>query len=145
MIIGILSDTHIPVQVSRLPRKVIQAFHKVDLILEVGDSVACDVCQELQQLARVEAVAGNMDNPQRTRTLPSEKEIAVDGSTLGLIHIHGWSGSTDLPQPVRVRFRPDIDCTLFGHSHLPWDRRDGKTPLFNAGSLSSTPAERLDC
>ena len=132
MIIGVVSDTHIPVQAPRLPEEVVRAFGSVDLILHAGDLVSLSVYEELQQLARVEAVAGNMDDPEVAECLSDHTVLEVEGMTIGLTH--GWGGPFDLPQRVRARFRPDIDCIVFGHSHVPYNNRDGKTLLFNPGS-----------
>ena len=136
MKIGVVSDTHIPTQAPRLPEEVMQAFQYVDIILHAGDFISYKVYEGLQHLARVEAVAGNMDHPEITRVLPSQKEIEIDGLTIGLIH--GWGGPWDLSQRVRARFRHDVDCIVFGHSHSSYNRREGKTLLFNPGSPVSS-------
>jgi len=136
MKIGVLSDTHVPTRASCLPKEVKQALHHVDLILHAGDFVSIEMYEQLQQLAPVEAVAGNMDRPEITRVLPSQREIEVTGKTIGITH--GWGGPWDLPQRVCSRFRPDIDCIVFGHSHTPYYRKEGRTLLFNPGSPVSS-------
>lgn len=137
MIIGVLSDTHIPVRASRLPEPVVRALRKVDLILHAGDFISLRVYEELQHLGRVEAVAGNMDDAEIAKFLPPLKEISLGGLTIGLTH--GGGGCSDLPLRVRARFRQDVDCVVFGHSHMPYNERDGKTLLFNPGSTAFRP------
>ena len=132
MRIGVLSDTHIPTRASCLPTEVKRAFEHVDLIVHAGDFVSIDIYDELRQLALVEAVAGNMDRPEITKVLPSQREIEVAGKTIGITH--GWGGPWDLPQRVGSRFRPDIDCIVFGHSHTAYYNKEGRTLLFNPGS-----------
>jgi putative phosphoesterase len=132
MKIGVLSDTHVPTRASSLPSEVIQAFQHVDLILHAGDFVSVEIYERLMRLAPVEAVAGNMDHPEISRMLPSQREIEVSGKMIGLTH--GWGGPWDLPQRVCGRFRPEIDCIVFGHSHTPYYSKEGRTLLFNPGS-----------
>ena len=136
MKIGVVSDTHIPTRASHLPEEVMRALQYVNIILHAGDFISYQVYEGLQHLARVEAVAGNMDYPEITRVLPSQREISIDGLTIGLIH--GWGSPWDLPQRVRARFRRDIDCIVFGHSHSSYNRREEKTLLFNPGSPVSS-------
>ena len=63
MKIGVLSDTHVPHAFPVLPPKVFEVFAGADLILHAGDIVSLDVLTELEAIAPVEAVAGNMDGP----------------------------------------------------------------------------------
>ena len=37
MIIGVISDTHIPARSSKIPKKVFDVFKNVDMILHAGD------------------------------------------------------------------------------------------------------------
>ena len=80
----------------------------------------------------LEAVAGNMDDSEIVTALPSKREITIDGLAIGLMH--GWGGASDLPRRIRTQFSSDIDCIVFGHSHVPYNRKDGHTLLFNPGS-----------
>ena len=131
-----MSDTHVPTRVSSLPSELITALRHVDLIIHAGDFVSVDIYQYLQQLAPVEGVAGNMDRPEITRMLPSQRELTIEGKTIGITH--GWGGPWDLAERVCGRFRPDIDCIIFGHSHTPCYREEGRTLLFNPGSPASS-------
>ena len=137
MTIGVVSDTHIPVRVPKLPRALLRAFENVDLIMHAGDFVSFEAYEALRQVSRLEAVAGNMDDSEIIGTLPSRKEITVGGLTIGLMH--GWGGPSDLPQKIRTQFSHDIDCIVFGHSHVPYNRKDGETLLFNPGSPAFNP------
>ena len=132
MTIGVVSDTHIPVRVSKFPQALLRAFERVDFIMHAGDFVSFTAYEELRGISRLEAVAGNMDDSEIVGTLPSRKEITILGLTIGLIH--GWGGPSDLPERMRAQFRQDIDCIVFGHSHMSYNKKDGKTLLFNPGS-----------
>ena len=61
MLIGLISDTHIPDRAKVLPQKVIEAFNDVELILHAGDLTSPRVIEELEDIAPVMAVQGNMD------------------------------------------------------------------------------------
>ena len=49
MLIGLISDTHIPDRARELPKNVISAFQNVDLILHAGDLTSMEVIDELEK------------------------------------------------------------------------------------------------
>ena len=85
MLIGLISDTHIPDRAKILPQNVIDAFSDVDLILHAGDLTSPRVLDELEQIAPTMAVQGNMDRANGI-DLPKAKVIEVEGLKLGVIH-----------------------------------------------------------
>ncbi|NMB34738.1 MAG: metallophosphoesterase family protein [Firmicutes bacterium] len=118
-LIGIIADTHVPTRATSLPPKLFDLFAEVDLILHAGDLEEESVLTELEALAPVEAVAGNMDPLGLRRKLGLEKIIHFDEVSLGLIHGAG------LPrgrlQPISQRFVGwDLQGIVFGHSHIPF-------------------------
>lgn len=131
LLIGVVSDTHVPARARALPAQLFDAFADVDMILHAGDLVSESVLTELEALAPVHAVCGNMDPPELARRLPRTKMIEAAGVKIGLIHGDGRGGST-----VERAYQafPDADCIVFGHSHTPHLERRGKTLLFNPGS-----------
>ncbi len=62
-IVGLISDTHVPVRARAIPKKVFAVFQNADFIVHAGDLVELAVIDELEQLAPVLAVHGNMDGP----------------------------------------------------------------------------------
>jgi putative phosphoesterase len=92
--IGVVSDTHIPRRARCLPPELLRRLEGVDLILHAGDLVDESVIFELQALAPVEAVAGNMDPPHLHEQLKRIKLLQTGGLTIGLIHGDGMRGST---------------------------------------------------
>lgn len=129
--IGVVSDTHIPTRAKALPSILFQAFSNVDMILHAGDLATLDVLIDLEALAPVHAVYGNVDPPEVMAKLPKKKEIVVEGVTIGLIHGDGPGGNT--VRRAQEAF-PHADCIVFGHSHDPLCRQEGRTLLFNPGS-----------
>ena len=51
MLIGVISDTHIPERATKIPEVVFEIFKDVELILHGGDLVSMTVLHELENLA----------------------------------------------------------------------------------------------
>lgn len=133
MIIGVLSDTHIPGRAKSLPRIIKESFYGVCHIIHAGDIMTMDVLTELQQSAPVTAVAGNIDPPELKSMLGESRLAVLGGFRIGVFHGHGEKGST-LERAIE-RFRnDDVDCIIFGHSHMPYCGYHGGVLLFNPGS-----------
>lgn len=131
--IGVISDTHIPHRAKAIPPIVFELFKDVGMILHAGDLVTLDVLIELEAIAPVYAVYGNVDPPEVTVRLPKKREIEVQGVRIGLVHGDGPGRST--AERALAAF-PDAHCVVFGHSHIPMCQRVGKTLLFNPGSAT---------
>ncbi|MGE4545783.1 MAG: metallophosphoesterase [Pedobacter sp.] len=134
--IGVISDTHIRHVINYvgflevLDRKV---FRHVDMILHAGDLVD----QELLYIFEpriIHAVRGNMDPP--SVSFPSRKVLEVEVYRIGLIH--GWGPPEGLGPRMAAEFATDdLDCLVYGHSHLPDCCRYEGLLLFNPGSATS--------
>ncbi len=133
-LIGIVSDTHIPARSWGLPPRLFSLLEGVDLILHAGDLEEEYVLEELQALAPVEAVAGNMDPPQLLGKLGKEKLIDLGDICIGLVH--GWGGRQDLHERVFDLFREEeVQAVVFGHTHHPFQEHRSGILLFNPGSV----------
>jgi putative phosphoesterase len=132
MLIGLLSDTHMPLRARVLPDEVFAAFEGVDLILHAGDLNTLDMLDPLAALAPVRAVHGNTDPWDVTHALPATLTLELAGLVVGLTHGHpGGPGAT----PDRAaRTFPDADVVVFGHSHQPLIAQRGSQLLVNPGS-----------
>jgi putative phosphoesterase len=116
--IGVMSDTHIPRKSKRLPQELLDGIKGVDLIIHAGDINKDYVIYELEEIAPVEAVAGNTDDEYIWGMLGRRKIITVGQHKIGIIHGDGTSGST--MERVKKAFQGcDITCVVFGHSHIP--------------------------
>jgi hypothetical protein len=87
MRIGVISDTHVPVRARALPGEVFEIFAGVDLILHAGDLITFDVLDELETIAPVLAVYGNVDRPEVLARLPAARQIKVGVN--GLVKVDG--------------------------------------------------------
>jgi putative phosphoesterase len=132
VILAVVSDTHLPRGVRRLPHACVERMRSADAILHAGDLFELSTLRLLEGLGPpVHAVAGNMDSPELKLRLP---RICTVGR-IAMIHDAG-------PAPGRlIRMRrtfPNVDAVVFGHSHMPLhEERDG-FQIFNPGS----PTER---
>jgi len=131
--IGVISDTHMPRMAKSLPEEVVSGFKDADLIIHAGDINRDHVIYELQEIAPVEAVAGNTDDDYIRSVLGRKKTIDIDGCRIGIIHGDGASGST-LDRVVKAFAGERVDCVVFGHSHIPFNRVINGVLYFNPGS-----------
>ncbi|MEO0248747.1 MAG: metallophosphoesterase family protein, partial [candidate division WOR-3 bacterium] len=133
MLVGVISDTHVPNAAPSLPAKVLALFHGVGLILHAGDLVVLDVLEELQRIAPVTAVRGNMDSREVVAALPERTVVEVGGFRIGVTH--GSGTPVGLAERVWSEFRNEgVNAIVFGHSHAACrEERDGVL-LLNPGS-----------
>jgi putative phosphoesterase len=108
---------------------------EADLILHAGDFVAASVLDDLRELAPVEAVFGNMDEPALQEALPDRRAVLVEGVRVGLVHIPGPSVGRE---ERLVSWFPDCGVVVYGHTHVPQLERHRGVWVLNPGS----PTER---
>jgi putative phosphoesterase len=123
MRIGLISDTHGLVRAD-----VATAFKGVDFILHAGDVGSRDVLAELECIAPVEAVRGNVD--------PSD--LMLPATVVRKVHdleifvTHGNEVRSPTPEKLAARYRGDV--IVFGHTHRPVVRRLRRTLVVNPGA-----------
>ena len=132
MLIGLISDTHIPDRARIIPQNVIDAFSDVDLILHAGDLTSLDVVEELEKIAPVMAVQGNMDRVNGIN-LPKAKTLEVEGVKIGIVHGEVYPRA-DTQQLVYLAKQLDVDILVSGHSHQPKIEKTDGVLLINPGS-----------
>ena len=131
MKVGILSDTH-----GHIHTHIHTVFHHVDAIIHAGDIGNDDILLELETIAPVTAVRGNMDRFGRPSGFNEFVIASFDGITCFVTHDLGAPPTikTHL-QAVVTRYKPRI--IIFGHTHKPYSRYVGDTLYFNPGSATS--------
>lgn len=134
MIIGVVSDTHIPRRAGSLPARLLRLFEKAELILHAGDLTSLDVLHELQALAPVVAVHGNMCELPVTTQLPASRVVTAEGFGIGLTHGDEGTGRTTPERALNQFTGQEVDCVVFGHTHQPLRQTVGGVLLFNPGS-----------
>jgi putative phosphoesterase len=105
------------------------------LIVHAGDFSAMSVLDELERIAPVSAVHGNVDEPALVTRLPARTTVDAEGLRIGLVHD---------PGPVagrRDRLRScfgGCDAIVYGHTHAPVVEQVDGVWFLNPGS----PTER---
>ncbi len=122
--LGLISDTH-----GYLPAEVGGIFRGVDLILHAGDIGAESILLNLEAIASVVAVRGNMDNGPWAGRLPQRETVHAGGMVIHLIH--------DLahlqPQPLAE----DHAAVVAGHTHRPQVETKNGVLYVNPGSAGA--------
>jgi len=140
--IGVLSDSHIPFRGKTLPKLIWEVFSDVDLIFHAGDIMEESVLIDLEAIAPVESVKGNMDlaDVYSKFKLPKKKVINVGNKNIGLLHGDGSSGTT-LQRARKAFDQEEVDCVVFGHSHQPFNEVIDGVLMFNPGSCTDPRRE----
>src|ERR1700758_894119 len=120
-VLGVISDTH-----GLLRPEAVEALRGVDRILHGGDVGATEIIKELETLAPVTAVRGNVDGGAWARKLPLIEVIEVDSVSIYMLHI---LEKLDL-KPEAAGFR----VVVYGHSHVPKIEEKNGVLYFNPGS-----------
>ena len=130
--IGVISDTHMP-QFKKLPDAIWEYFANVELIIHAGDLSILRVIAELETLAPVVAVQGNIEYEDVVEKLPIKREVVAGHCRIGIVHILG--DSHNRVKVARQEF-PNARVVVFGHSHIPWNEDVEGQLLFNPGSAT---------
>lgn len=91
------------------------------------------VINELETIAPVVAVQGNVEEDEVIRTLPIKSEIVVGNCRIGIVHILGDSHNRE--KIARQDF-PNARVVVYGHSHIPFNEDRNGLLLFNPGSAT---------
>jgi putative phosphoesterase len=121
MKIGVVSDTH-----GLLRPQVVEALAGVERILHLGDVGKISVLKELERIAPVTAVRGNVDREGPCGELPETDVVMLAERYVYMLH----NLDTLHLDPAAGKFA----AVLFGHSHVPNFYRRRGVLYFNPGS-----------
>lgn len=138
--IGVVSDTHVYGYSFDLEKICENYFHDVELILHAGDMVDLRALDAFYN-KKVEAVCGNMDSPEVQARFPIKKVITVGEFKIGLIH--GAGSGPDIEKRIRKEFT-QVDCIVYGHTHMPANHVDKGILFFNPGSACERHYTKLN-
>jgi putative phosphoesterase len=136
MLIGVISDTHIPIKAQEVPPQILEAFKKADLVVHAGDLVTLSVLESLKAVCpNVIAVWGNMDPEEVKAALPERKIFTAGKFKIALAH--GWGPPDKLTDLLAKAFSEEkVDAVIFGHAHAPLNEKKGGILFFNPGSAT---------
>jgi len=132
MLIGVISDTHIPERASKIPEIVFEIFKGVDMILHAGDLVSLDVLEELEQIAPTKCSQGNMDRAYGVK-LPKNIFLEIEGLKIGLDHGEVYPRG-DTQQLKYIAMEMEVEVLISGHTHWSFIKEVGDVLLLNPGS-----------
>ena len=121
--IGVISDTH-----GHLDSGVKKYFEGVDVIVHAGDIGKPEILNELQSIAPVKAVRGNMDGGEWTSELPAF--AIVDIANIQLYVLHDIYNLDLDPQSA------GLSAVISGHTHKPSIKIIDGVLYINPGSAS---------
>jgi hypothetical protein len=130
--VGLISDTHVPVRAKCIPKNVFKIFENVDFIVHAGDLVELNVIDELEQLAPVLAVHGNMDGPEVSGALPKINSLKVLDWKIGVMH--DPSTMFGMGKMREIAKQNGFNVFVFGHTHNSSLKWEGRTLYINPGS-----------
>jgi len=118
--IGVVSDTH-----SHFRPRLRDLFSDVEMILHAGDIGSLRVIQELERIAPVIAVHGNMDRGLVWENYPSMRVLRLQEQNVLLVH-RVSQGLREIARRRAIESDEPIDVLVFGHTHrAECVRRDG--------------------
>jgi putative phosphoesterase len=130
---GVLSDTHLCQPDESYLRNCARAFSDCEVIFHAGDLTNISVLEPFAD-KKVYAVSGNMCNYEAQKTLPEKRLVELEGVKIGLTH--GAGSRTNIEDRVFETF-PNVDCIIYGHTHLPVCHNYGPVLLVNPGSFQA--------
>ena len=120
-IIGVISDTH-----GLLRREALDALRGSNYIIHAGDVGDPAILDELNEIAPVTAVRGNVDRGAWAKKLPETNVLEVEKASIYVLHdLQGL----DL-KPEAGGFA----AVVCGHSHVPKQETKKGVLYFNPGS-----------
>ncbi len=129
--VGLISDTHVPKRAKSIPNRVFEIFKNADYLIHAGDLVELAVVDELEQIAPVLAVHGNMDGLDVTGALPRFNSLKVFDWKIGVVHDRSILYGADKIAEVDGK---NFDVFVYGHTHTAEVRWEGKILFINPGS-----------
>lgn len=119
--IGVISDTH-----GLLRPEAKQVLSGCDCIIHAGDIGRPEVLDELQLIAPVQAVRGNVDKGDWAASMPETEVVCYHNQYIYVLHN---LDELDL-DPQAAGFQ----VVISGHSHQPKIQQRGEVLYFNPGS-----------
>ncbi|NVM18184.1 MAG: metallophosphoesterase [Candidatus Lokiarchaeota archaeon] len=143
ILIGLLSDTHVPQRTDDVPDVVIDDFknRNVDYVFHMGDFTSYGVYKKLIDTFgrdKVVAVRGNMDfDSDLKQNLPEKLEFKI--YNFNVLMLHGMGGPNIIIKRLIKKLdllNSDYDIVIFGHTHRPVNEKQNGILFFNPGTTT---------
>ena len=121
IIVGVISDTH-----GLLRPEAVAPLRGSDYIIHAGDVGDAEILKQLNAIAPVTAVRGNVDREPWARKLPETQVLEAGGISIYILHS---VADLDL-KPEAAGFA----AVVSGHSHIPKQEVRNGVLYFNPGS-----------
>ncbi len=126
----IVSDTH---RYLSNYASVIELEGKLDRVIHLGDMGGEEETIESLAGCNVDYVIGNND----WRFFEDkEKYLVINGYSMFLTHGHCYDINAGYEKLLRKGLEMKADAVLFGHTHMPYLKREGSIMLVNPGSIA---------
>lgn len=129
--VALISDTH-----NYLDPQVFDYFEGCDEIWHAGDFGTMDIVVELESIAPVLGVYGNIDDQELRKKYPMHQRFSRQGIRFWMTHIGGTLGRYCIP--IRREMENDTpDVFICGHSHIlkiGRDQEKNKMLFINPGA-----------
>lgn len=120
-IVGVISDTH-----NLMRFEAVEALRGSVLIVHAGDIGEPNILEELEKIAPVIAVRGNVDQADWCRELPDVRTVDIGKVKILIIH--------NLNELAMNRIPPNTKVVISGHSHKPLIETKNGILYLNPGS-----------
>lgn len=110
--IALISDTH-----GFVHERVLNFIKDCDEIWHAGDIGNFKVIEDLQNIAPVKAVYGNIDSHELRLTFPKYNRFMCEGVDVLITHIGGYPGRYESEARLKIVQNPP-DIFICGHSHI---------------------------
>lgn len=114
----------------------------VDVIVHCGDMVDAMAIPLFEELAPLQAVAGNNDAPALHKRFGKRKVLEFGSVRIGVVHGHDGAGRSTLARAQNAFKSERVDAILFGHSHVPYCAEHDGVLCFNPGSPTDRRRQR---
>ena len=123
--IGLLSDTH-----SYIHSEMVAFFSGCDEIWHAGDIGDINIISDLETIAPVRAVYGNIDDANIRQHFSENLVFNIDGQKIFMTHIGGYPGKYQ-PEARKIIEKEKPDLFISGHSHILKVIHDDKRNLLH--------------
>jgi len=125
--IGLISDLH-----GTLRPEVFDLLRGVDRILYAGDVERLELLDDLEAIAPLDAVWGNVDGPEIRMWTRESLEVELEGVRFAVTHGH----RVDPDYGLLLKRFPAADVIVHGHTHRPKREKVGNRWIVNPGAAS---------